>query len=200
MMCGYTHYLVDFARILRKDAFEILSIVLPDNRSSSDLMRQTLGGLKQDGLPYIYQPPDEPFAQMVSRKRPDILFCFSHTRKIPTAVLAVEEIRKVNCHLGLLPEYRCLNPVNRAIMNGDTQAGFTLHELVEEMDAGDIFHRKTVPVDKDDTALSVTLKLVERLICCLPSLLRDIHSGRLKPIPQDPAKARYYPPINYVLE
>ena len=137
---------------------------------------------------------------MLAELKPDMLFCFSHTRKIPAGVLAVEGIRKINCHLGLLPEYRCLNPVNRAILNGETQAGFTLHELVEKMDAGDIYHRESLPIAEDDTVGSLTEKIVDRLKENISSLLRAVHSGRLKPFPQDPQRARYYPPLDYEKE
>jgi len=199
LICGYTPYLVDFAGILNHDGFEILIFILPDNRHS-ELMDHTLDYLKEAGFPFIYQPPAEAFADLVSRLKPDMLFCFSHTRKIPGAVLAVENVRKVNCHLGLLPEYRCLNPVNRAIINGDTITGFTIHELVDEMDAGDIYYRETVPLDREDTALDVTLRLIGRLKVCLPSILRDIYYGKLRAVPQDQEKAHYYPPIDYFIE
>lgn len=44
----------------------------------------------------------------------------------------------INCHLGRLPQYRGVRPVNWALRNGDDLAGITLHVIDEGVDTGPI--------------------------------------------------------------
>lgn len=65
----------------------------------------------------------------------------------------------LNVHPSLLPEFRGLNAVGRALEAGVGKTGVTVHFMVEEVDAGPVVAREAVPVRPGETEES----LLERL-------------------------------------
>ena len=63
---------------------------------------------------------------------------------IPPALLA--ERTWLNVHPSLLPRWRGAAPVERAIMAGDAETGVTIHETVEELDAGPVAAQEAFPI------------------------------------------------------
>jgi phosphoribosylglycinamide formyltransferase 1 len=65
----------------------------------------------------------------------------------------------INIHPSLLPEFKGLNAVRRALDAGDDRTGVTVHLMVEEVDAGPTISQETVPILPGDTEET----LLERL-------------------------------------
>jgi methionyl-tRNA formyltransferase len=53
----------------------------------------------------------------------------------------------VNFHASLLPYYRGPTPAHWCLQNGEQTTGFTIHDVSEQIDAGNILYQETVPVD-----------------------------------------------------
>ncbi len=68
--------------------------------------------------------------------------------------------RMLNIHPSLLPKYKGLETHKRALENGDTVHGCTVHYVSEELDGGDIIAQAQIDVTEDDTPET----LAERLI------------------------------------
>lgn len=66
----------------------------------------------------------------------------------------------LNIHPSLLPKYKGLETHKRALENGDTVHGCTVHYVSEELDGGDIIAQAQIDVTEDDTPET----LAERLI------------------------------------
>jgi len=64
--------------------------------------------------------------------------------------------RIINIHPSLLPKYKGLNVVERALDAGDEETGCTVHYVTEELDSGDIIHQAHVPILPGDTVKSLT--------------------------------------------
>lgn len=86
----------------------------------------------------------------------------------------------LNVHPSLLPEFRGLNAVGRALVAGVETTGVTVHFMVEEVDAGPIVSQETVPVRPDDTEESLLERLhpVEHKL--LVEAVADYFWGRLR--------------------
>jgi hypothetical protein len=52
----------------------------------------------------------------------------------------------VNLHPSLLPYYRGPEPTAWCILNGETQTGFTIHEITSRIDDGPILFQEVVPI------------------------------------------------------
>lgn len=66
-------------------------------------------------------------------------------------ILAAAPLGVVNCHAGALPFYRGCNPINWAIINGETRFGVTVHAVDEGIDTGDVILQTFAPIGPDDT-------------------------------------------------
>jgi glycosyltransferase involved in cell wall biosynthesis len=64
--------------------------------------------------------------------------------------------KKINLHLGYLPNYRGIKTIEWAILNEEfDKVGYTIHELTNELDGGAIILRKNIIVDPDSIDLKV---------------------------------------------
>ena len=64
--------------------------------------------------------------------------------------------RIINLHPSLLPKYKGLDAVERAIKAGETETGCSVHFVTEELDSGAIIKQQEVPNLPGDTVESVT--------------------------------------------
>lgn len=78
----------------------------------------------------------------------------------------------LNFHFSLLPRHRGVAPIGWAILSGDSEAGVTLHHMVEDIDAGDVIAQRAVPIDPGETARELYDRLsrtaVELFVDCYP--------------------------------
>ncbi len=73
-------------------------------------------------------------------------------RMLPEKVWEMPEYGTFNLHASLLPQYRGAAPINRAIMNGETETGITTFFLTHEIDTGNILFREKYPIYPVDDA------------------------------------------------
>ena len=66
-----------------------------------------------------------------------------------------------NFHPSLLPKRRGAAPVERTLLAGEVKSGVCLQMMEMELDAGDLVGVKTFPIDKEDSAKEVYLKVYE---------------------------------------
>jgi len=80
------------------------------------------------------------------------LFVVVAFRMLPEVVWNMPPLGSVNLHGSLLPKYRGAAPINRAIMNGETETGVTIFFLQHEIDTGKVIVRERMPIGPDTTA------------------------------------------------
>ena len=93
--------------------------------------------------------------------KPDFLFSFYFREMIQARFLEVPRLGACNLHGSLLPKYRGRAPINWVLVKGEPETGITLHAMTSKPDDGDIVSQIKLPIDWDDTALSLTLKSAE---------------------------------------
>lgn len=109
--------------------------------------------------------------------KPDFLFSFYFREMIQARFLDLPRLGAYNLHGSLLPKYRGRAPINWVLVNGESETGVTLHAMTPKPDDGHIVGQTKLPIDWDDTALSLTWKSAEagrRLVRdTVPKLLDD---------------------------
>ena len=65
----------------------------------------------------------------------------------------------INLHPSLLPEFRGLRAVERALESGVEETGVTVHYMVEEVDAGPIVAQEAVRILPEDTEQTLMKRL-----------------------------------------
>jgi methionyl-tRNA formyltransferase len=82
--------------------------------------------------------------------------------------------------------------VNWAIIHGETETGPTLHWMTGRPDEGDIVDQEKVPIETEDTAMTVMIKIAEAAARTLERNLTLLESGKTPRTPQDHSRATYY--------
>lgn len=149
---------------------------------------------RQMGLEYV-TPENPNAAEWIARIRaiqPDIIFSFYYRYMITEEILKIPPLGAYNLHGSLLPAYRGRCPVNWVIIKGEKQTGVTLHEMVEQPDAGDLVAQIPVVISADDTAESLFGKIEEAAGRMLDQILPEIRQGHIPKEPQDLSKGSYF--------
>ncbi len=73
-------------------------------------------------------------------------------RMMPQSLWQMAPLGTFNLHGSLLPHYRGAAPINRAIMNGETETGVTTFFLKQEIDTGNIIFREKIAILPNETA------------------------------------------------
>ncbi|MDO4635214.1 MAG: methionyl-tRNA formyltransferase [Streptococcus sp.] len=101
----------------------------------------------------------------------------------------------INVHASLLPKYRGGAPIHYAIMNGEKEAGITIMEMVQKMDAGDMISKASIPISDEDNVGTMFEKLAIVGRDLLLKTLPDYLAGHLITEKQDESQATFSPNI-----
>jgi methionyl-tRNA formyltransferase len=148
---------------------------------------------EQHGIPVEFADINEP-AQRERLKQldPDYLFSIYYRKLIRKDILDLFPAGAYNLHGSLLPLYRGRAPLNWVLVNGEIETGVTLHHMVEKADAGDIVDQEWVPIEDDESAMSLYNKLMEATVNTFDRCLSWFERGKAPRIPQDLAKGSYF--------
>ncbi|MEZ6131814.1 MAG: formyltransferase family protein [Planctomycetaceae bacterium] len=97
----------------------------------------------------------EPIATGRLQTKPDILCSVFYREIIPRDVLQTVEGKAFNVHPSLLPEYRGCSSLTWAMINGESEVGYTYHYLTQDVDRGDIILQRPILVEDFDTQQSL---------------------------------------------
>ncbi|MEK6682860.1 MAG: methionyl-tRNA formyltransferase [Nitrospirota bacterium] len=136
---------------------------------------------------------DEGFLNALSELNPDIIVVAAYGKILPAKILHLPKYGCINVHASLLPKYRGAAPINWAIINGENEAGITIMQMDEGLDTGDILLQEGIPIAKDDTTGTLSVRLSQLGAKLLIKALEAIDVGRIKAIPQDNSKASFAP-------
>ena len=106
-------------------------------------------------------------------------------RMLPEIVWSMPPMGTFNLHASLLPKYRGAAPINRAVMNGETETGVTTFFLKHEIDTGDIIQQVAVPIEIDDDVETVYNQLMHLGASLVLETVEAILAGTVKPIEQE---------------
>jgi methionyl-tRNA formyltransferase len=120
-----------------------------------------------------------------------VVVAFGHILK--PSMLAVTATGAVNVHASLLPRWRGVAPIERALLAGDVETGVTLMVLDAGIDTGPVLAQRRIPVAPEDTRVSLAAKLAARGAELLVEVLPGWVQGALRPVPQPEVGACYAP-------
>lgn len=143
----------------------------------------------------VYAPEDVNHPLWVDRIRelqPDVIFSFYYRHMLSDEILSLAPLGGFNLHGSLLPRYRGRAPVNWALVNGETETGATLHQMVKRPDAGDIVGQQKVAIADNDTALTLHKKVLEAAQAVLKEQLPKLNNGTATFTKQDESQASYF--------
>lgn len=112
------------------------------------------------------------------------LFIVIAFRMLPREVWQMPRLGTFNLHASLLPKYRGAAPINRAVMNGDTETGVTTFFLKHEIDTGDMIMQRKIEILPEDNVGDVHDKLMHLGAGMVVETVNAIIEGTLTTTPQ----------------
>lgn len=135
----------------------------------------------------VYQPKtlrDGAFLGELKELNPDVIIVVAYGRILPAYVLEYPRYGCINVHASILPRYRGAAPIQRAIMDGESETGVSIMKMDEGLDTGDVYLVKKVRIEENDNFESVHDKLIEAGINGLHEALPKIENGTLEAVRQ----------------
>lgn len=103
--------------------------------------------------------------------KPDMIVVISYGVILRDNVLNAAKC--INIHPSNLPKYRGPSPIRTALLNGDTDMDVCLMDVVAEMDAGDVYMRKNLKIDENDTNETIESKVSKVAIEMLDEYMKN---------------------------
>ena len=126
--------------------------------------------------------------ERVLESRPDIILLSEYRRIFPIPTLATLVL---NIHAGVLPKWRGFHANAWALLNGENEIGFTIHEVSERFDAGPIYYVGRIRMRDTDLYTDVHAEMLDSIIHHAPRVMKDAFLKKILPIEQDDSEALY---------
>lgn len=142
----------------------------------------------------VYTPKtlkDGEFSSLLSEISPDLIAVVAYGKILPPEVINFPKYGCINLHVSLLPKYRGAAPMQRAIMEGESETGVTVMYMDEGLDTGDIIATESFPITECDDFESVhdrSAAIGSKLLSKTVDALAD---GTAQRTPQDSSLATY---------
>lgn len=115
--------------------------------------------------------PDADTSTWMLQQGCDLILVMAYGHILRKNILELAPCGIYNFHASILPKYRGASPIESAILNGETETGVTLMEIVPEMDAGDIVDTEKITIDREENSIDIYKKLSK---ACVPLITRNI--------------------------
>ena len=126
-------------------------------------------------------------AKFLLKKKIELLLSVNYRYIFKKEVLKISNIKKINLHPGILPDYKGCFSTPWSIINNEGYSGFTYHLITQNIDEGNIIYQKKIKINKDDTAHTLYYKVIYSAI----NEIENIFKKNLREIKQE-AKGKYY--------
>ena len=141
---GTPEFALPCLKKINESEMEIIAVLTQPDRPAGRGMKIKESPIKKyakDNQLSFYQPEkiDEEFTNSIKQLRPDVLIVAAYGLILPKHFIDIFPKKAFNIHASILPRWRGAAPIQRAIMHGDDQIGVTIMEVVEKLDAGNIY-------------------------------------------------------------
>jgi len=127
----------------------------------------------------------------LKKLEPDIVVVIAYGKIIPKRFLNLSKFGFINVHASLLPKWRGAAPIQRSIMNLDSQTGVSIMKIVEELDSGPIMHQEKIQINEKIDALTLSKVLSKLGAISIINALKKIEKGEARFQEQNHSEATY---------
>lgn len=137
------------------------------------------------GLPIIKANRlDHDVTQQIAALGADLGVIVAYGGLVREPLLSTPRLGWINLHFSLLPRWRGAAPVQRALIAGDSVTGADVFQLVEALDAGDVFARIEQPITEHTTAATLLSDLAQSGAQLLARVVDGLANGSAVAQPQ----------------
>ena len=136
--------------------------------------------------------------EYIKKIKPDIVVVVAYGKIIPKSFLDLKNIMFINIHASLLPKWRGAAPIQRAIMNCDSETGISIMRVEPKLDTGPILMKSKIVITKEINYQELSDQMSKLGAKLILEALDIIKSGKTKFISQNDKKATYAKKIEKV--
>jgi len=129
--------------------------------------------------------------QHIKKIKPDIVVVVAFGKILPLKILKLENIMFINIHASLLPKWRGAAPIQRAIMNCDSETGISIMKIVHKLDAGPVLLKSKIKISKEINYSELSNQMSKLGAKLILDALELIKNNKAKFIPQNDEEATY---------
>lgn len=148
---------------------------------------------EEKGLP-VYQPTtlkDGAFLPVLTELKPELIIVAAYGKILPKYVLDFAPHGCINAHASLLPKYRGAAPIQRAIIDGETETGVTAMQMDVGLDTGDMLLTEKVTITPEDNFETLHDKLAVAGATVIRRTVAAVKDGSLTATPQPEEGSTY---------
>tara|TARA_Y100001970_G_scaffold285672_1_gene406020 strand:- start:2936 stop:3856 length:921 start_codon:yes stop_codon:yes gene_type:complete len=123
--------------------------------------------------------------------KPDLVVVVAYGKIIPKRFLSLAKNGFINIHASLLPKWRGAAPIQRSIMNLDSETGISIMKIVEKLDAGPIIHQAKIKINENIDSLTLSKVLSKLGAKSIIDIIKKFEEGDIHYKEQDHNKATY---------
>lgn len=123
---------------------------------------------------------DAELTQAIEAYKPDFVILAGFMRILTPALVQHFAGRLVNIHPSLLPNYRGLHTHARALADGATEHGASVHFVTPELDGGPVIMQARVPVRAGDNPESLAARVQRAEHRLYPEVVRRLCAGEIR--------------------
>jgi methionyl-tRNA formyltransferase len=187
---GTPSFAVPSLQAIKQSKHHILAVITSPDMPAGRGLQLKMPEVKIAAMEYdlpVWQPQslsDPDFIQQCKDLKPDIAVVVAF-RKLPDEVWTIPAKGTFNLHASLLPQYRGAAPINRAIMNGETQTGLTTFFINDRIDTGNIIQSITLHIGPDEHFGSLYDRMSLLGAQLVIRTLDDIEQGNMTTLSQE---------------
>lgn len=178
---GSGEFVAEIARLIYDSGVHTLAAIgyAPETEAKSASL---IALAEQAAVPTITRP------SQLDDISADLVYLHSYPTLIPEEILSRHRI--LNVHYAPLPRYRGFHGLVWSIINGESQLGYTIHEVAAGIDNGPIYYQHLFSIDEHVTIIDALSHIENHMRENILSVFDHIAHG-IAPIPQDESKAIY---------
>ena len=160
-----------------------VAVVISDKPDAPGLLKARERGVEALAVERKGRTREEHDAEIIAQLRyhgVELICLAGYMRLLSKEFINAYENRIINIHPSLLPSFPGLDAQRQAIEHGVKVSGCTVHFVDDQLDNGAIILQKVVDVTDDDTAETLSARILEKEHEAYVEAVRRIASGRLR--------------------
>ena len=158
------------------------------NKSPIQIVSETLN--IEHRTPKTLKDNNEEY-KLIKKLDADLAIVCAYGQIIPKNFLNLVKKGFINIHSSILPKWRGAAPIQRSIMNLDSETGISIMKINEELDSGPVSNIYKIKIDPSKNAEEISEILSNLAAEKILDNINDILADKAKFIDQDHSKATY---------
>ena len=126
----------------------------------------------------------------------DFVVVVAYGQIIPDSFLNIKDLTFLNVHASLLPRWRGAAPIQRSIMEMDSETGISIMKIISKLDAGPFMLQEKISINEGDNFSLLSKKLSETGANLIINALSLFKKNEVKFVNQDEKNVTYAKKIN----